>query len=131
MDREISIEAAEQSVATLCDAFEIIDPRKRDLPTLVEAVAKGRLQIEGEGEDVVITQHLRRAIDGNRSLAWNWSRLGIGKARVKMGTDGIAAFGQTYQTAAPMVGLEVAKIQTMHPNDLSLLEDVVGFFNLL
>jgi len=95
---------------------------------LATAVSRGRLEVNGEGDEIVILQHLRKAVADTKTLTWNWSRLGMGKARVKIGTEGVVPFGQAYTVAAPMIGYDVVEIQKMHPVDLSLVEDIAGFF---
>lgn len=136
--QKISMESARAAVVSMFEAFElplqIEDEKtleKKDDPfisSLAKYVERGRLEITGEGDDIKIIQHLRRDLHGSKKLEWNWSRLGMGKARVRIGSDGVVPFGQAYTVAAPMVGFEAGEIQTLHPVDLSALEDIAGFF---
>ena len=133
----VSSESARAQVLRMFEAFEVDTETTGDdgikrpdqfIEKLARAVAKGRLEVNGEGDDIKIEQHLRREIGGQTTVVWNWSRLGMGKARVKIGSDGVIPYGQAYTTAAPMIGHEVAEIHKAHPVDLSLIEDIAGFF---
>lgn len=131
--QKISTESARAQVLKLFEAFEVAtsdDDGKEDpfVKQLTKAVLAGRLVIDGELDDVKIIQHLRGKIGEQKSVVWDWHRFGVGRARVKYGSDGVAAFGQAYIVAAPMIGFEVTEIQRMHPIDLSLVEDIAGFF---
>jgi hypothetical protein len=138
---KISEESARAQVVTLFEAFEkplevdgdepgkkIPDPY---IAKLAEAVVKGRLEINGTGDEIEIKQHLRKSVNNKSSLDWNWYFLGLGKSRVKVDDKGIVPFTQAYTVASPMTGLELKDIYKMHPNDLSLLEDIAGFFQRL
>jgi hypothetical protein len=134
---KISEESARAQVLKLFDAFEVdLDVEADDgtinpdpfIEKLTSAARKGRLEVNGEGDEIIVTQHLHKAISGTKSLIWNWSRLGMGKARVKISSEGVLPFAQVYTTAAPMIGHDVTEIQQMHPLDLSLVEDIAGFF---
>ena len=133
----LSEESAKAQVLKLFEAFEVPLEAENDdgvkaadpfIAKLTAAAVKGRLEVNGELDDVVVTQHLRRAVAGTKSVVWNWSRLGMGKARVKIASEGVLPFAQVYATAAPMIGYDVSEIQKMHPVDLSLVEDLAGFF---
>jgi hypothetical protein len=135
--QRISEESATAQIVKLYEAFEVpldvegSDGIRRPDPLakkLAEAVVKGRFEVNGEGDEIQVKQHLRREIGGQKMIAWNWSRLGMGKARVKIGSDGVVPYGQSYTTAAPMIGHEAIEIQKMHPVDLSLVEDIAAFF---
>jgi hypothetical protein len=138
MSQKISKESADAQIKALFDAFEVdaydTDEKtgeRRESPfvaKLSKAGQVGRFEVNGTGDDVKIAQHLRRAVGGRTTLDWDWSKLGMGKSRVKIGSDGVVPFGQAYMIASPMVGLEVSEIYKMHPVDLSLLEDIAGFF---
>jgi hypothetical protein len=138
---KISDESARAQVVTLFEAFEKPlevdgDEPGKKIPDpfvdkLAAAVAKGRLEINGTRDDVTVKQHLRNPVNGKSSLDWNWYFLGLGKSRVKVDDKGIVPFAQAYTVASPMIGLELQAIYKMHPNDLSLLEDIAGFFQRL
>lgn len=131
----ISKENAEAQVNDLFEAFEVdkddrtdsFDPRKF-FDKFVRYVMKGRLEISGIGDDITIVQNLRRKVGDRTSFKWDWSKLGIGKARIKISFDSLALHSQNFQCAGPMIGEEVSTIQNMHPNDLSIVEDIAGFF---
>ena len=135
---KISEESARQAVIKMFEAFEIPiedeDERTHEkrpnkfIPKLAAAVQRGRLEIKGEGDDIEIIQHLRKQAFGQKYFKWEWSRLGMGKARVRIGADGVVPFGQAYTVAAPMIGYDAGDIQTLHPVDLTLVEDIAGFF---
>lgn len=135
VDQEkISDESALAQVRTLFEAFEAEmegEQEERFIKSLSKAVRKGRLEINGAGDDIKITQHFRKEIAGKRTVDWNWMRLGLGRSRVQMNTEGLGVFNQQYLIAAPMIGITSEEIYTMHPVDLSLVEDIAGFFQLL
>lgn len=129
----ISKESAESQIRTLFEAFELPETdekgeRDKHFAKLVQRAQECRIQIDGVGDDVKLTQLLRGKCADVKTLVWNWSRLGMGKARIRVGSDGALPYGQAYTVASPMIGYEAADIQKMHPIDLSVLEDVASFF---
>jgi len=132
---KIGEESARAQVKVLFEAFEAdVEEGERSQSVsklLVKAVTRGRLEINGEGDGVKITQHFRKQVEGKSSVDWNWSRLGLGRSRVKVTDTGIGTFGTYYSVAAPMTGIAEDSILKMHPVDLSVLEDIAAFFQLL
>ena len=131
---KISNETAFAQVDALFEAFELdIADSKHDAHSvkLIEYVQRGRLEISGTGDEVTIKQMLRGTCAGQKELVWNWSRLGLGKSRVKINADGIMPFGQSYIIAAPMLGVETSDIMKMHPVDVSAVEDIASFFRTI
>jgi len=128
---QISKETAAAQVELLFEAFELdIDNKdlKDHLDKLTDYVQRGRVEILGSGDDIKIKQLLRKDCAGQKELNWNWSRLGLGKARIRWGTEGVTPFSQHYAVAAPMIGYETSDIMKMHPVDISILEDIASFF---
>lgn len=90
---------------------------------------RGRLEVTDAGDDVAVVQRFKRPVLGKASATWNWTRLGMGKMTIAISNEaGVKPYRQSYHVAAPMLGIEVDEILKMHPADLSLVEDVSGFF---
>lgn len=130
---KISDESARAQILKLFESFEVptLDEDGKEDPFIAKLagyVARGRLVVDGDGDDVKLTQNLRGTLAGAKSVVWNWSRLGMGKSRVKVSQDGTSAYGNSYTVAAPMIGYDVTEIQKLHPVDLSIVEDIANFF---
>ena len=127
----ISEETARAQVDLLFEAFEL-DTKDTERLAFVkkftEYCQRGRLEISGSPDAVVVTQFLKKTVADQSQLTWNWNRLGLGKSRVRVGAEGVLPFSQAFTVAAPMIGYEVSEIQKMHPVDLSVLEDISTFF---
>lgn len=131
--KTISKESAEAQIRTLFEAFDLkttndAGEEDKHFAKLVARARECKIEVTGNGDDVKIAQILRGTCGGAKTLDWNWSRLGMGKARVKIGEGGVVPYGQAYTVAAPMIGYETSDIQKMHPVDLSVLEDIASFF---
>lgn len=131
--KTISKESAESQIRALFEAFDLAEKTEagetdKHFAKLVQRASECRIEVNGVGDEVKLTQILRGTCGGAKKFEWNWSLLGMGKARIRIGDQGVLPYGQAYAVAAPMVGYEPSEIQKMHPIDLSVLEDVASFF---
>lgn len=135
---KVSKENAELQVQALFDEFEMerkIDPDDPDsekyFPHMVKSVMRGRLEIVEEGAALQVRQIFKSDPRGKEKLVyeWRWRKLGIAKSRIGIvEKKGVELYGMSYKMAAPMLGLDIDQVCSLHPVDLSLVEVMAGFF---
>lgn len=131
----ISEETAKEQVEQLFDYFEVDTEdedgeRSKRQDHMIKAILKNRLQIEFNADgDPEITQHFKKPVDGQGSLKWDWSRLGVAKREITYKEGGVQPYKQYQDMAARMFKIDKSKMLTLHPIDNSLVEVIGSFFS--
>jgi len=99
---------------------------------LIPDVMRGNLEFKVRDTGVIVTQMLRSPLagDGEEQLDYNLNKIGRAKRLLPIGTDKkpVSQYKRWHSLITSVTGASDAKVQNMHPIDLSLAESVAAIF---